>query len=159
MKPTYNIMIRDMETSDMDSVHALVCELAEYEQGLAHVTTSPGSYLQDFDQGLFKGFVAEREGEILGIAIYYTAFSTWRGRMLYLEDFVVKESERRSGIGELLFKAFLEKAKADKVALVKWQVLKWNDPAINFYKKYPTVFDDEWLDGKIYFHSMIPSGE
>ena len=142
MKPTYNIMIREMDTMDMDSVHALVRELAEYEQGLEHVTTTPESYLRDFDQGLFKGFLAQREGDILGIAISYTTFSTWRGRMLYLEDIVVKESERRSGIGELLFKAFLEKAKTDKVALVKWLVLKWNEPAINFYKKYPTVFDD-----------------
>ena len=71
--------------------------------------------------------------------------------MLYLEDFVVRESERRSGVGALLFDAFLKEAKRLDVALVKWQVLKWNEPAINFYRKYNSVFDDEWYDGKIYF--------
>ncbi len=70
--------------------------------------------------------------------------------MLYLEDFVVKESERGTGIGKMLFEAFMEEAKRQDVALVKWQVLNWNEPAINFYKKYDTVFDDEWIDGKIY---------
>ena len=71
--------------------------------------------------------------------------------MLYLEDFIVKESERRSGIGAMLFDAFIAEAKRQNVALVKWQVLRWNEPAINFYKKYETVLDDEWVDGKIYF--------
>ena len=71
--------------------------------------------------------------------------------MLYLEDFIVRESERGEGIGKLLFDAFLEEAKRQNVALVKWQVLKWNEPAIHFYEKYPTTFDDEWYDGKIYF--------
>ncbi|MNC96655.1 Acetyltransferase (GNAT) family protein [compost metagenome] len=71
--------------------------------------------------------------------------------MLYLEDFVVKDSERGSGIGAMLFDAFINEAKRQKVALVKWQVLKWNEPAIHFYKKYDVVLDDEWVDGKIYF--------
>ena len=70
--------------------------------------------------------------------------------MLYLEDFVVRESERGSGIGKLLFEAFMEEAKRQDVALVKWQVLDWNEPAINFYKKYDVEFDGEWVDCKIY---------
>lgn len=71
--------------------------------------------------------------------------------MMYLEDFVVKEEYRRTGIGKLLFDAFIEKAREAKSALCKWQVLRWNEPAINFYKKYDTVFDDEWVDVKMYF--------
>ena len=76
--------------------------------------------------------------------------------MLYLEDFIVKEEERGAGIGSMLFDAFVEEAKRQKVALIKWQVLRWNEPALNFYRKYQTVLDDEWVDGKIYFgYSMI----
>jgi GNAT superfamily N-acetyltransferase len=151
------ILIREMTLEDMAEVHALVRELAEYEKGLHNVTTSAETYRQDFNQDVFRGFVAQQGQEIIGIAIYYFAFSTWRGKMVYLEDFVVRESQRRSGIGEKLFNAFLDKAKEEKASLVKWQVLKWNEPAISFYKKYETVFDDEWLDGKIYFQKELPA--
>ena len=137
----------------MPAVHALVRELAEYERGLHHVTTTPESYVRDFNDKVFDAFVAERDGEIVGMALFFLVFSTWRGKMLYLEDFVVRESERRHGVGALLFNAFMEEASRQEVALVKWQVLKWNDPAINFYRKYDSVFDDEWLDGKIYLTS------
>jgi len=144
------IQIRKATEKDIPAIHFLVRELAEYERGLHKVTTTPESYLVDFNDGVFDAFVAEKEGEIVGMALYYLVYSTWRGRMLYLEDFVVKESERGTGIGALLFEAFIEEAKRQKVALVKWQVLKWNEPGINFYKKYDVVFDDEWVDGKIY---------
>ena len=137
----------------MPAVHALVRELAEYERGLHHVITTPESYVRDFNDKVFDAFVAERDGEIVGMALFFLVFSTWRGKMLYLEDFVVRESERRHGVGALLFNAFMEEASRQEVALVKWQVLKWNDPAINFYRKYDSVFDDEWLDGKIYLAS------
>ena len=137
----------------MEGVHALVRELAEYERGLHRVTTSPESYKEDFTRGAFDVLVAEVDGEIVGMALFYPMFSTWRGRMLYLEDFVVKESMRGKGIGAELFEAFLEEAKRQKVALVKWQVLNWNEPGLNFYRKYATIFDDEWVDCKIYFES------
>ncbi|MEP6793506.1 MAG: GNAT family N-acetyltransferase [Saprospiraceae bacterium] len=145
-----NILIRKVNETDMTEVHNLVRELAEYEKGLHKVTTTPESYLIDFRDNVFDAFVAEKEGEVVGMALYFLVFSTWRGRMLYLEDFVVKESERGSGIGKLLFEAFMEEAKRQDVAMVKWQVLDWNEPAINFYKKYDVVFDDEWVDCKIY---------
>ncbi len=144
------IQIRKATERDIPGIHALVRELAEYEKGLDKVTTTPESYLKDFNEEVFEALVAERDGIIVGIALYFLVFSTWRGRMLYLEDFVVKESERGAGIGTMLFEAFMEEAKRQDVALVKWQVLNWNEPAINFYKKYQTVFDDEWIDGKIY---------
>ncbi len=142
--------IRKAAERDIPAIHALVRELAEYERGLDKVTTTPESYLKDFNEEVFEALVAERDGIIVGMALYFLVFSTWRGRMLYLEDFVVKESERGTGIGKMLFEAFMEEAKRQDVALVKWQVLNWNEPAINFYKKYDTVFDDEWIDGKIY---------
>jgi len=145
------IKIRKAEMGDMEAIHALVRELAEYEKGLHRVTTSPESYKEDFARKAFEAFVAEGDDEIVGMALYYGMFSTWRGRMLYLEDFVVKESMRGQGIGKMLFETFMEEARKQKVALVKWQVLHWNEPGLNFYRKYETVFDDEWVDCKIYF--------
>ena len=146
-----SIIIRKAIEEDVPVIHQLVRELAEYEKGLHNVTTSAESYRVDFKNGEFDAFVAERDGEVIGMALYYPMFSTWRGRMLYLEDFIVKDSERGAGVGALLFDAFIEEAKRQKVPLVKWQVLKWNEPAIKFYKKYDVVLDDEWMDGKIYF--------
>lgn len=145
------IKIRKAEIADMGAIHALVRELAEYEKGLHRVTTSAESYKEDFAVKAFDAFVAEADGTIVGMALYCGMFSTWRGRMLYLEDFVVKESMRGQGIGKMLFEAFVEEARKQKVALVKWQVLHWNEPGLNFYRKYETVFDDEWVDCKIYF--------
>src|SRR6187402_2097009 len=102
-----SILIRKATSSDLPAMHALVLELAEYEKGLHKVTTTPDSYLKDFSDKVFEGFVAEVDGEIVGMALYFMAFSTWRGRMMYLEDFIVMESMRGRGIGKLLFEAFL----------------------------------------------------
>ncbi len=135
----------------MEPIQQLVCELADYERGLHKVITTPLSYTKDFEDGIFDAIVAEVEGEIVGMALYFMAYSTWRGRMMYLEDFIVKESMRGQGIGAKLFDVFLQESRNKGVALVKWQVLRWNEPAINFYKKYEVDLDDEWVDGKIYF--------
>lgn len=148
------IIIRMAKEEDMEAIHALVKELAEYEKGLQNVSTTPESYLVDFRERVFDAFVAEKDGMVVGMALYFLAYSTWRGRMLYLEDFIVKEAERGLGIGALLFDAFVEEAKRQKVALIKWQVLRWNEPALNFYRKYQSVLDDEWVDGKIYLGSI-----
>jgi|SRR6187399_2292548 len=144
------VIIRKAAEADLSSIHDLVRELAEYEKGLDKVSTTPKSYQQDFKDKVFDAFVAEVDGKIVGMALYFMAFSTWRGRMMYLEDFIVKESLRGHGIGAKLFDAFLDESKNQEAVLVKWQVLKWNEPAINFYKKYDVVFDDEWFDGRIY---------
>ena len=117
----------------MTDVQGLVRELADYESGLHKVITTPLSYAKDFEDGVFDAIVAEVDGEIVGMALYFLAYSTWRGRMMYLEDFIVKESMRGQGIGVKLFDAFLEESRKKGVALVKWQVLRWNEPAINFY--------------------------
>ena len=144
------INIRKAESGDMEAIHSLVCELAEYERGLHKVTTTPETYKSDFQKGAFEAFVADVDGDIVGMALYCEMFSTWRGRMLYLEDFIVRESMRGAGIGKMLFEAFIAEASRQEVALVKWQVLNWNEPGLNFYRKYPTVFDEEWVDCKIY---------
>jgi predicted N-acetyltransferase YhbS len=143
------VNIRKANEGDIPTIHALVRELAEYEKGLHKVTTTPESYLNEFRNGSFEALVAEVGGNIVGMALFYPVFSTWRGRMLYLEDFIVKEKERGKGIGAKLFEAFIEEAKEKDVAVVKWQVLDWNAPGINFYRKYKTEFDKEWVDCKL----------
>src|SRR4030095_13220 len=149
-----SIILRKATETDLPGIHALVCELAEYEKGLDNVTTTPKSYKKDFKDEIFEAIVAEMAGEIVGMALYFMAFSTWRGKMMYLEDFIVKESMRGHGIGAKLFDAFIDEAKKQEAVLVKWQVLKWNEPAIHFYKKYDVFFDEEWVDGKIFLKTM-----
>jgi len=147
-----NVRIRKAAPADMEGIHALVRELAEYERGLHRVITSPDSYRDDFARGAFDAFVADLDGEIVGMALYCGMFSTWRGRILYLEDFIVREPLRGAGIGHRLFEAFMEEARRQDVSLVKWQVLEWNEPGLNFYRKLPgAVFDGEWIDVKVFF--------
>ena len=144
------IIIRSAEKSDMGAVLSLVKELAEYEKAPEQVTTTPDDYRRNFEEGVFEALVAEMDGEVVGMALYYLCWSTWRGRMLYLDDFVVRQSHRRYGIGQLLFDAFMEKAREKDCFLVKWQVLDWNEPALRFYEKNRAIIETEWWNGKIF---------
>jgi GNAT superfamily N-acetyltransferase len=103
---------------------------------------------------VFDFFVAELDNEIVGIALYYYKYSTWKGRCIYLDDIVVTEKHRQKGIGMALIKALIKVAKQEKVRKLEWQVLKWNTPAIEFYKKLNTLFDDEWLNCKLTFQQI-----
>ena len=141
--------LRKATKADLNGVLELVKELALYEKAPQEVTVSLADYETDFDNKVFDIILAEKESNIVGIAFYYMAYSTWKGKMLYLEDFVVKEELRGQGIGKLLFKAFLEEAKTLGTSLAKWQVLDWNEPAINFYEKYNSTIEKEWYNGKI----------
>ena len=129
----------------------MVKQLAIYEKEPEAVTATLDEYYSDYDANIFQVLVAEKDTLIVGIAIYYMTYSTWKGRMLYLEDFVVDEKHRKLGIGQLLFDAFLEEAKKLGAKLVKWQVLDWNQPAIQFYEKNKATLEKEWMNGKIYF--------
>ncbi len=151
----HKIIIRKAQKEDLPAIYALVKELALYEKSPESVTATIEDYYQDFEDNIFESIVAERDSEVVGMALYYMTYSTWRGRMLYLEDFVVKESERKLGIGKLLFDEVIEIAKSKKAVLLKWQVLDWNDPAIQFYKKYDTIFENEWLNGKLFLDPAI----
>ena len=141
--------LRKATKQDLQATLNLVKELALYEKAPQEVTVTLADYETDFENNTFDIILAEQENEIVGIAFYYMAYSTWKGKMLYLEDFVVKEELRGQGIGKLLFKAFLEEAKNLGASLAKWQVLDWNEPAINFYKKYNSIIEKEWYNGKI----------
>jgi GNAT superfamily N-acetyltransferase len=151
------ITIRLATKADLPAILELVRELAVYERAPESVTATLSDYERDFAEGIFESIVAEADGVIVGMALYYMAYSTWRGRMLYLEDFVVTASLRKSGIGKLLFDKVLAIAKEKKAVLLKWQVLDWNESAIQFYKKYDAIIEEEWLNGKLFLdRNIIP---
>lgn len=144
------VSIRRAEMTDMGAVFGLVKDLAVFEKEPEAVTTSEAYYREKFDEGLFSAHVAEVEGKIVGMALYYDTFSTWKGKMLYLEDFVVKSDYRSYGIGKKLFDAYLAEAKERNCTIAKWEVLDWNKEAIRFYEREGAIIEKCWWDGKIF---------
>lgn len=145
------IVIRKGTADDIPAVFSLVEELAIYEKAEHEVVTNIELYEKLFKESLFDFFVAEEKGEVHGIALYYFTFSTWKGKMMYLEDFVVFPEQRGRGIGRLLFEAVIEEAKASECAMMKWQVLDWNVDAHRFYEKYDATLEKDWWNGKLFF--------
>lgn len=148
------IQIRPARLEDMPAIHGLVRELAIYEKAEEAFIATLEEYQRDFLDGVFQAQVACDGEEVVGMVLYFMNYSTWKGKMLYLEDFVVKESWRGKGVGHLLFQAFLEEGKRQGCKLVKWQVLDWNEPAINFYRKFGASIETEWWTGKIFFDTI-----
>ena len=146
-----DIHIRKAKAADMSSVLSLIKELAVYENAGDQVTNSVENLIEDgFGvNAAFKCLVAESNDVVIGFALYYTSYSTWKGRCLYLEDFLVTESWRRRGVGKRLFDEVYQIAKETKVKRFEWQVLDWNEPAINFYKKYQANLDETWVNCKL----------
>jgi len=142
------VNIREGIAEDLPQVLKLVKELAEYEKALHEVNNSVDKMEEDGfgEHPVFGFFVAEKGATIVGIALYYYRYSTWKGKRIYLEDIVVTQSERGSGIGKQLFDATIRKGKETNCTGMMWQVLDWNEPAINFYKKYGARFDNGWLN-------------
>ncbi len=145
------ITIRKAQSEDIPAVRDLVYELAVYENEPDALKADVDHYIQQYQEGLYFCNVAELEGKIVGMTIYYLRFSTWRGKMMHLEDFYIQEKHRRKGIGEQLFEAFIEDSKAQKCNMVIWQVLDWNELAIGFYDKYNAIYDKNWWNCKLYF--------
>ena len=147
-----SITIRRAVKEDCPRLLELIKELAVYEKAPEAVTVT----LEHFTESGFGKdpiwwtFVAEENGVILGFALYYIRYSTWKGQAMYLEDILVTESARGKGIGRLLFDRLIEEAKEKKFNRIIWQVLEWNEPAINFYKKYNAEFDPEWVNCQLY---------
>lgn len=147
------VLIRRAVQEDCAPMLELIKELADYEKALHEVTLTLEQFIEDgFGKSpVWGAFVAEFEGEIVGISLYYDRYSTWKGRRLYLEDLVVTENLRGKQIGKKLFEATLEHGKSNHYSGMVLQVLNWNEPAINFYKKYNPKFDDEWFNVSIEF--------
>lgn len=148
--------IRKGTENDIPRVLELVKELAVFEMAPQEVEVTVEEML-DWGFGinkLFDFFVLERQNLILGIAVYYYKYSTWKGKCLFLEDIVVTENERGKGYGKLLFEEVVKVAKAQKVRRMEWQVLNWNKGAIKFYKKYQSHFDGEWINCKLTFKQL-----
>ena len=141
------MIIRPGKKSDIPQVFELIKELAEYEKALDKVSNTVEKLEEDGfgPNPVYELFVAEIENNIVGIALTYYRFSTWRGKVMYLEDLIVREQMRQKGIGKKLFDMVLDHAKVTSCVGLSLQVLDWNDLGINFYKKYNMEFDDEWI--------------
>lgn len=147
------MVIRKAKYEDLKAVYDLVVELAVYEKEPNAVKSTLAQYQDAFNKNRINILVAEDEGIIKGMTLFYWTFSTWRGPMMYLEDFVVSERYRGQGIGQILFDAFIKSSKDDQVTMVKWQVLDWNLPAIKFYEKNKATIEKNWLNAKIIFEN------
>ncbi len=148
-----SIIIRDAVREDVPIMFELIKELALYEKAPEQVTnTVEQMYVDGFgDNPIFGTIVLEVESEIVGMALYYFRYSTWKGKRLYLEDLIVSETMRGRGLGEKLLESVIEKARQTACTGLMWQVLDWNEPAINFYKKFGAKFDEEWVNVNINF--------
>ena len=153
-----DIKIRKGVEADLEQVLGLVKELATYEKAPNEVeVTIEEMHNWGFGKDkVFEFFVAEHEHKIIGIALYYYKYSTRKGKCLFLEDIIVTEAYRRYGLGSKLFNQVALVAKQQQVRRMEWQVLDWNEPAINFYKKYKAHLDGEWINGKL-THAQLQS--
>ena len=138
--------IRKGERKDMKAVLDLIRELAIFEKEPDAVVVSVADLERDGfgDYPLFHTFVAEVEKDIVGIALYYYRYSTWKGKTIHLEDLIVKEKMRGSGLGFSLYSKIIEQGRVDKVRRIDWAVLDWNTPAIDFYIKSGAKVLDDW---------------
>lgn len=150
MHPSFHI--RKIEKRDCPRIMELIQELADFEKAPNEVTVSL-SHLEETGFGaqpIWWGFVAETESngqpEVVGFALYYIRYSTWKGASMYLEDLLVTQKWRQHGIGQLLLDAIIAEAKAKELVQIRWQVLEWNTPAIEFYKKNKAELDAEWIN-------------
>ena len=143
-----SINIRVARKEDCPRLLELINELAVYEKAPEEVTVT----LQEFiDAGfgktpVWEAFVAKENDVVIGFALFYTRYSTWKGRRLYLEDFIVTEDCRGKGVGKILFEKVIEEAKNGDYNGMTWQVLDWNEPALNFYNKYKAHIESGWLN-------------
>ena len=141
--------LRTATAEDCPRLLELITELAIYEKAEHEVTVSLNEFVAAGfgDNPVWQAFVATDDQIIVGFALCYVRYSTWKGCRLYLEDFLVTETYRGKGVGKLLFDAVVEEAKAKNYNGMNWQVLDWNQPAINFYDKYQADYESEWLNG------------
>lgn len=146
-----NLNIRFAVAEDCARLLELINELAVYEHAPEEVTVTLDHFIEaGFGENpVWKAFIAEVDQVIVGFALYYTRYSTWKGCRLYLEDFIVTEAYRGKGLGKILFEKVIEEAKNGNYSGMVWQVLDWNEPAINFYNKYQAQLESGWLNAAL----------
>lgn len=146
------ITVRKAKIGDETAIFQLIKELAIYEKAPQEVSnTIPELRKHLFKDMLCSAIVASKDDKVIGFALYYTSYSTWKGKCLYLEDFFVKEEYRKLGVGSMLFKDIIKIAEKSNSKRLDWQVLDWNEPAISFYKKQKSELDSGWVSGRITF--------
>lgn len=143
-----DIVIRRAVREDCPRLLELIKGLALYEKAPDEVTVSPEHFAESgFGPApVWWAFVAEADGVVVGFALWYIRYSTWKGRRMYLEDIYVEPSMRGHGIGAMLFERLIEEGKASGLHGMVWQALDWNEPALNFYRKYGARLDYEWVN-------------
>jgi GNAT superfamily N-acetyltransferase len=146
-----SVHIRYAVKADCERMLELINELAVYEKAPEEVTVTLAHFMDaGFGENpVWKAFVAEVDDKIEGFSLFYTRYSTWKGCRLYLEDFIVTEEMRGQGIGKLLFDRTIQEAKENDFSGMVWQVLDWNEPAINFYNKYQSYIESGWLNASL----------
>lgn len=139
------ITIREATEEDFPVILGLIKELASFEKAPEKVSNSVNQMIEEKD--LFRCFVAVTEtDEIAGMALFFLAYYTWVGKSLYLDDIYVRDEYRKRGIGSMLLRKIFEVANAENCKRVRWQVLNWNSPAIELYRKSGATLDGEWLN-------------
>jgi GNAT superfamily N-acetyltransferase len=141
------MIIRKGTPDDMKSVLELIKELAVFEKEPEAVVISVDDLVRDgfAENPLFHTFVAEVNNEIIGIALYYYRYSTWKGKTIHLEDLIVREKNRGTGAGYALYSEIIRQGKRDNVRRIEWNVLDWNTSAIDFYKNSGAKILEDWL--------------
>ncbi len=143
--------IRFAKQGEEVQIMTLIRELAAYENALDEVVNTPEKLAKDlFDEEYCEALVAVLDGEIIGFALFYTSYSTWRGPCIYLEDLYVKDQYRRFKAGSRLFESIVQIAKDRGYKRMDWQVLEWNEPAIKFYEHKKATLDAAWLNGRLF---------
>lgn len=145
-----NLQIRNGQKPDCAAVLNLIRELAEFEKAAEEAELNLEQLEKDGfgENPAYQLLVAEQNNEIIGMALFYEKYSTWKGRSIYLEDLIVTKVHRRKGVGKLLFEAVMQECKKRKAGRMEWQVLNWNQAAVDFYQKYGAELDSDWINAK-----------
>ena len=145
--------IRTATKDDLHIIFHFVEELASFEKAPHEVITTLEYYQRQWADKLFDAIIAEDQDQMIGMALFYYGFSTWKGKFLYLEDLIIEKSFRGKGYGKLVFDHLMDLAKFNKCSHMRWQVLDWNEEAIKFYESFGSEITGGWKNGKLFLNT------